>query len=763
MGAPTRLVVVGAAAGIGRWLGDHVLAAIDWDAVTLLDTAPSILQLDHRYRGAVTRGRVAEGGGAVRVLDDAGETIELDAPRTAVAIAVPAVTLAAVAGWLLPSLAADAIVFDLSHDRVGASAIIRATRPELVAFGAHALFGTSAESADGQTFALCPDPSFPDAHRWLAEAIESAGAAINELTPERHDEIMGSVQTAAHQALLCFADVIGRSGFDLEQDLWANRTPVFELMLALASRVLAPGQEQTMASIQSSRGSAVASEFESAQTRLRDALSANSEAALIEHINGVRAPFTGGLFTKMQQAGALATSAVQSTRALIAEHRRAGDLVGIRSVDLSDRLHVGTIEHTSATSVTLRNLLVGHRGNAALLADDASTTNARRLGIGGRPRSVEFRLGRIRILGPAELEAELDGWLAQIALGCKFLVPESISGRSAVHVVESVERVERAELVSEEVRLGQRECVVRFWARADRALVDVEREIQQLIDRVFVWPDGVVLPVATGSVSTIGYLGPAGTFSDLAAQQLARLIGTADARRREYPDFPTLVDALAGGDEDLVVLPILSSSTGLVDLAAAVLAAAPPGVHAGGVLDVPVRFDAFVVPGHDLDSGATVYSHPQGIRQCSQFIAAQYLNAVECTSTAEACRVVQQQGHGIALAAPGIGEDFGLRPARASVGNLAGALTRFLVLGRESIFGMARPGDAISRSVWIVSETAGGLAGDDADDVRYDEIVRGPSGRILVVSTDAHRLTPGPGVRFVGTIPWSPRTPLVTV
>lgn len=52
VGFPTELVVVGAAAGIGRWLGEHVLrkgpgTGFPWDRVTLIDTAESVLQDAH--------------------------------------------------------------------------------------------------------------------------------------------------------------------------------------------------------------------------------------------------------------------------------------------------------------------------------------------------------------------------------------------------------------------------------------------------------------------------------------------------------------------------------------------------------------------------------------------------------------------------------------------------------------------------------------------------------------------------------------------
>ncbi len=899
---------MGAAAGIGRWLGQHVLhdgpspEAI-WERVTLLDTAESVLQDsqvqedsgDSGYQAPVFRAQIRQTKGGVFAtlkaafvstgasLSTAKASFDfvhnlgdwtpiensglLGRPNTCVLLAVPVATLGSVAAWLLPLLHPSAIVVDTSMDRATAARTLESARPGLINVGLHALFGIMANSPEGQIFAVCPSAVDPDAHRWLVSAIEAAGGTVNELAPQRHDEIMRYVQAASHQALLTFADVIGSSGLDLERDLWANRTPVFELLMSLASRVLTPGQESTIASIQlADTNQMVSVRMTEAQSRLHTAVEASvsepdnatvslvssesgdrapkansalhtpspdptmlqtdrqagsgapvergkpdsapysapgsrastaistsngietssSDRALTEYLSELRAPFSSGLFTKMQQSATLATGAVQSTRARVAEQRRAAELIAVRTLGQAgqgERLHVGRVRKVTATSFVLDDLLVGTQGKAALLIDDAAVQNARKLGIGGKAKTVEFSLGRVQVLSARETEDELDAWLASVQRGVKVLIPESIAGASAARVVASVPFVRRAELISEEVRIGERECVVRVWARMDRNMNALERDIQNRVDDVFLWPDGVVLPLANGGATKVGFLGPAGTFSDIAARRAGNLLRTIETRgvasqevaisRHEYPDFDAIVNAVIGGEVDVAVVPITNSSSGLVDLAANVLSSPNAHVVAGGVVDVPVRFDAYMAPGSELVTGGDVYSHPQGFRQCSAFIAAHNLREIPCTSTAEACRLVQTSGTGIALAAAGLGDEFDLDLARANVGNLAGALTRFLVVGRADTFGPPVRVDATFRSVWIVGPPlAGAVAGEvgasrlgegSADGARYDEVLRGPSGAMLVISTRADRLDGVTDARFLGTIPWSPRTPLVVV
>jgi prephenate dehydratase/prephenate dehydrogenase len=749
---PAHLAVIGAAAGMGRWLSENVLQGLPWESVTLVDTAESITKLETGFACPVS------------LVHSAGLTsAALPLLRnTCVVVAVPLATLSEVAAWLQPSLTENSLVVDTSHDR-RRSGSAWGTQPTV---GLHALFGVTTPSAAGQTFAMCVADS-DRAPAWLIEALTSAGGTVNVMSDARHDAVMAIVQQAAHQSLLTFADVVGQlvsqNGLDLETDLWANRTPVFELLTALAVRVLAPGQDATTASIQQLPGNdLVSSSLEAAGLRLAAARTGDDEI-MNAYLASLREPFTGGLFAKISQAGALATSAVQASRTRVADHRRADELVGVRPVGNPDKLHVGRILATTPTSFTLQNLLVGSAGKAALMIDDAAIENARRQGIAGKTRTVEFRLGRVDVLSPAELDAALSHWLAVTTRGCKVFIPESISGTSAVRVVQSVPGVVDATLVTEEVRIGQRECVVKFSARLDADLAQLERNIVERVDDVFVWPDGVVLPL-TRQALRLGFLGPAGTFSDVACRQLARLAKSGPEQERvEFADFDSLVAAIAIGTVDLAVLPITNSSSGLVDLAAGVLAASPANVTAGGVVDVPVRFDAYVAPGREFVEGGRVYSHPQAFRQCSQFVAAHRLEIVECTSTAEACRLVAERGDGVALAATGVNEDFGLVTARSSVGNLAGALTRFLVLGVEGMFAAPVRADALQRTVWIVEpEMAGRLPLSTRP--RYDEVLRGPSGRTLLISTDPLRIPEtSEGVRKVATIPWSPRTPLVVV
>jgi chorismate mutase/prephenate dehydratase len=82
----------------------------------------------------------------------------------------------------------------------------------------------------------------------------------------------------------------------------------------------------------------------------------------------------------------------------------------------------------------------------------------------------------------------------------------------------------------------------------------------------------------------------------------------------------------------------------------------------------------------------TVYSHPQALAQCRQWLRENLPDAVlsECASTAEAARrVAARKGSSAAIAGTAAAELYGLHVAAEKIEDLPGNTTRFLVLGPE--------------------------------------------------------------------------------
>ncbi len=706
------LIVVGAAGSMGRWLCRHLFAAADWDHVVLIDRDPGIFRIDFGF-GCAFRTGVVHYEAKAEAIDESSQLIDLSAEPARVCLAIPQSELPRVAAYLLPELHHRSVVFDTSSAKVAALATLRGARPDVSVFGIHPLFGPAVKSMDGQTVVVCPSVADPTAHGWLVDLIAAAGGIVEYATAEEHDRIMAYVQSASHQALLAFADVIANSGHDIETELWKLRTPVFETLLGLASRVLSPGQEETTASIElATEGARVAAEFELAQDRLRSAVRSDDASAITSYIASIREAFGGTFFTTVQQASNLAVEATQVTRTQLAGQRRAGDIIALEHHGAGGppRFVVGRIKELTPTMVTVEELLVGPKGHA-VLADGAGLPNASRLGVSvaAKRRIVRFGLAHVSVVPATELDQILDEWLGRVSADVRLLVPESIAGTAVVAVSRSVRSVEAASLVTEAVRLGQREVIVRIWVRADRDPSEVAQRVARRADEAYGWPGGIVAPLVEDRVDAVAFLGPVGTFSQIAARQAAGLVGRPEATLVPCDSFEAVISSVVSGDATLAVLPIVNSSSGLVELAAQELIRSRQLV-AGGVIDVSVSLDAYAVCDDLSALGASpvVYSHPQAFSQCSHFIRRLGWNPVACESTAAACARASHDRNGIAIAARGQAESYGLVTVERDVGDLSGVLTRFLVLAPAGAFvENVSAGDPTYRWLWLTERDEG--------------------------------------------------------
>jgi prephenate dehydrogenase/ferredoxin-fold anticodon binding domain-containing protein len=509
------------------------------------------------------------------------------AAGTILCVAVPQAAVQAVAGWLLPTLAPDAVVLDVSSSKVGPLSSLRQARPDLAVVGVHPLFSPSARSAAGQTFVVCPSPSAPTAHHFVVDLLREVGGLPLEMTAEKHDLLMSYIQTAAHQASLLFADVVTNSGFEPDE-LWEFRTPLFEGLLGLSTRVLAPAQEQTISSIQvMNSGTRVAEEFADALVRLREALRRGDLTSVQQYMAALREPFSGTRFAQMQQSAASAVDAMQNTRTQLAEAAADGRLVGLGSTD-SAEVHVGRVLRLSPTSVDLEDLLIGPRNGAgALIHEDWSRRNARKLGLQGKARCLTLSIGRTRVMTAEELHRVLDQRLARITFDVRLLVPESVAGQAAAILVADDAEVESATVVREQPHRGRREVILRVRTRCDVEVDRLARTLRQRAERALVPPRGAVRPL-TSTLANVGFVAGADPTSDEAVARLRDLWGpqAAEAAATGYQSVVEVLAAVSAGSCDVAVLRLLDSEAGLDDEAVAALLDAACDVEAAGVVDV---------------------------------------------------------------------------------------------------------------------------------------------------------------------------------
>jgi prephenate dehydratase len=176
----------------------------------------------------------------------------------------------------------------------------------------------------------------------------------------------------------------------------------------------------------------------------------------------------------------------------------------------------------------------------------------------------------------------------------------------------------------------------------------------------------------------IAFLGPRGTFTE---QALRGLPESSAAELVPCAGSPAVLAAVRAGEVDAGCVPIENSVEGAVPAVLDGLLPDPPLVIIREAL-VAVSFSLLVRPGTAVADIATVASHPHGIAQTRDWIAAN-LPGVEVrvsTSTAEAAAQVARGEIDAAVAAPIAGVEHGLVGLATDVADNAGAVTRFALV-----------------------------------------------------------------------------------
>lgn len=198
-----------------------------------------------------------------------------------------------------------------------------------------------------------------------------------------------------------------------------------------------------------------------------------------------------------------------------------------------------------------------------------------------------------------------------------------------------------------------------------------------------------------GAGDRVAYLGPEGTFTHEAALGWA-VEGVDLLPQRTVAE---VYAAVAEGRATHGVVAIESSVEGYVVPSLDAIVAAQDVVAVDEAF-VAISFDAFVLP--DRPEPLTqVASHPHGLAQCQDFIAAHDLVSVPATSNAAACRDLRPGQ--LALGPRICGDLYGLTTHSRGVEDFHGARTRFLLLtSREAAVRAVddRAGDPGTAATW---------------------------------------------------------------
>ena len=210
-----------------------------------------------------------------------------------------------------------------------------------------------------------------------------------------------------------------------------------------------------------------------------------------------------------------------------------------------------------------------------------------------------------------------------------------------------------------------------------------------------------------------GYLGPTGTFTEMALRQCTQLAD--DGERIPFVSVDAALAALRAGDPDAAMVPIENSVEGGVSATLDALASGDPLVVVAEQV-VPITFVLAAPAGIALADIRTVSTHPHAWAQVRSWMGAhlpevQYLPGASTAAAAAglaglAGESAPYQG---AVCAPVAAANHGLTVLQEDIGDNSGAVTRFVLVARPGQLPAPTGADKTSVVLFQNEDHPGGL------------------------------------------------------
>lgn len=174
----------------------------------------------------------------------------------------------------------------------------------------------------------------------------------------------------------------------------------------------------------------------------------------------------------------------------------------------------------------------------------------------------------------------------------------------------------------------------------------------------------------------IGYLGPEGSYSSLAAARLR-----PNAVLKDYQSFPLVFASLVNGETDGIAVPIENSLNGGV-LQNMDLLQATDGVYAAAETTIKIDHRLAYLNGADLRGITRIYSHSQALAQCADFLYENFPSAslIHTPLTAASLSMVKTLSDACIVGAHTEKAGFALSPE--NIADADNNHTRFLLIKR---------------------------------------------------------------------------------
>lgn len=247
-------------------------------------------------------------------------------------------------------------------------------------------------------------------------------------------------------------------------------------------------------------------------------------------------------------------------------------------------------------------------------------------------------------------------------------------------------------------------------------------------------------------MTSIAYLGPAGTFSEEAA--IAYTVDRAAARQLPLNSIPAVVTAIETGAATVGILPIENLLEGSVTFTLDLLIH-ETGLQIAGEIVIPIRQYLVARDGLSLPDAKVLYAHPQSLGQCRKFIERclpGVATVASLSNSAAPAEALADERPAVAISTLRAAELTGAKILARDIADTLGNVTRFIVLAQED----APPtgDDKTSFCFGFLEDRAGTLVGAlqelAAEQINMTKLESRPSKAVLgqyifLVDVNGHR------------------------
>ena len=227
-----------------------------------------------------------------------------------------------------------------------------------------------------------------------------------------------------------------------------------------------------------------------------------------------------------------------------------------------------------------------------------------------------------------------------------------------------------------------------YLARKQKQPIEISRNGEQdrkkdgVYSDVQVYNDGHVSARVSESGVTVGIQGIPGSYSE---EALRDYFGE-NVNRKSYGNFADVFEALQAGEIEYGILPLENSSTGGVAEVYDLLCLY--GFHIVGEKCVHVNHNLLAPVGAKIEDIREVYSHPQALLQCSNYLKKHpEWTYISCSNTAVSAKLVRDSGlfQRAAIGSLRAAELYGLDILERGISNKNDNYTRFIIIGNSLV------------------------------------------------------------------------------